>query len=1211
MPTQEQAEKAWKHGNKGKQYYDAMTEEQKKAMWQYGYDRKLINTSTLGPGAKAEYQKYVNPNKPEYAMQASIVEKNPKQYIQTQNEKVMAAITPSIVKNMAKQTPEQIATPKSEIPRVLTAAEKRRLLNEENIEALTPQEKLVTTGKAGLTKIPTNNNKMIPVGKAGLVKTQAREFNGIDAALLGALDSTTLGAMNIRDDAAIQANKGAFTAGQVAGYIAPGAGLTNAAGKGLAKLGAGKLAQNLGGGALAGATIDTGQGLVAGDTGKELLGRVGRGALIGLAADGALIGLGAAGKAIMKKLANKQTLSAAEKAVVDKLPEPAKKEITLYVDSYGNVKNTPEPTLLLGEGKTVTPEIPKRQIEAPFKITQAEKAKLTKLDAFKSPTNDFETQGNINAQLEIKTQPQAQSNTDTINKIAFEPNKNKKTLKGNLETGYSKVVNNQFELSKVSKGQDASTNAKVMASNARNAKGTVEYIVNNKLVDKGGREIGQSLNDVFTVPKGKEREFEDYLLHKHNIQRMEQGKPVFGEDVTRETSKAKVDTYEMMNPEFKQKSEELNNFMTTLTKTWGDDLIPPELMNKIQKIYPNYVPTWRESIATGGGNYKSKGITPGQLVKSAIGGDEQIVSLSRSIPALINKTVKSARKNEVYLSILDAIEKDADGMKAFAKLTDGKPGEAELISEAIQKEGIDGIVNREMLVADPQKGYFVTAMRKGKPVRMEITKDMYDALKSLDEVDMNDAGKVIDVFKKYTVDLFKGLTTGYNPVFAIRNVFRDIPTAYVYGTENNPVKFATNLYRAGKKIVNKDALYKEYLALGGERSNFFEINKGIRNQGNLGKVEKKLSAFNNLTETLPRFAEFMNTVEKGGGTYDSKMQGLFNAAEITVNFGRSGNITKSVDKFVPYLNPSVQGIDRFVRAMRNPASVAKALGILTLPTAGLYAINQTVAKEEYDKLNNRTKDTYYVIPTGEGTFFKVPKSREIGVLFSTLFERLARQYQGDKKAFKGMGETLLTNFAPVNPIESNIIAPATLNLKSNKDFANRDIVPQYMREDNRSPYLQFDEKTSEIAKALGKAINASPKQIDYLIKSYTGIVGSILQPATTKGGSVAKNIITRNFIADPLYSNEIQNEFYETRDALKRIATDKNLNLKLNSKLVTPEETLRGKYDAAAKEMSAIRKEISKVQASNDLNKEQKMRDLQAKILKIAQDTLDKYPLKK
>jgi hypothetical protein len=1172
-PSEKEAKNAFEYGSKSPKHYNQLNEMGKRAFWQYGRDKGIFNLNTLSEKAKAEYLKYITDDMP-YASE------NPMERatLARQSEQGQFDVSDQV---KAKKTQD------------------RRLLNELRLAEITPEPKLQPV--MPLQKNEKQKKAVVQQGKISpkdLVRPDnpAAPFmvNLANTAMLGALERNTDAIDTLRTKAPVSS-----TIGSMAGYLVPFGTAKGALVKGTQSLGK-RIATD----AALGIGLDTATEAIRGkETAKQALSNVGTNAVIGIAADVALSSLGAIGKAISDKLINKQTLTTAEQAIVDKLPEQAKKEIIFYVDQYGNASTRPQSIPLL--------EAPKTDLTTP-KILQREAPKTI----VKAPIKPPEINSNIKPlpteQKSLTGQIKASDNAakDTINKIAFEPNKNKKTIKGNLETAYSKLVNNQYELSKVSKGQSASANAKVMASNARNAKGTVEYIVNNGLVDKSGRQIGKSLNEIFTVPKGKEREFEDYLLHKHNIQRMEQGKPVFGEDVTKEISKAKIATYEMMNPEFKQKADELNNFMSTLTKTWGDDLIPPELMDKIQKMYPNYVPTYREAIAAGGGNYKSKGITPGQLVKRAVGDDEQIVSLSRSIPALINKTVKAARKNEVYLSILDAIEKDPDGMRAFAKLADAKPGEGELISEAIQDEGIEGIVNRVMLEVDPKKGYYVTAMRKGKPVRMEITKDMYDALKSLDEVDMSDTGKVIDVFKKYTVDLFKGLTTGYNPVFAIRNIFRDIPTAYIYGTESNPVRFAVNLYRAAKKMKNNDALYKEYLALGGERSNFFEVNKGIRDQGKLGKIEKKLSAFNNLTETLPRFAEFMNTVEKGGGTYDSKMQGLFNAAEITVNFGRHGNVTKSIDKFVPYLNPSVQGIDKFIRTMATrPDSVIKALGVITLPTAGLYAVNQMFAKDAYNKLDNRTKDTYFVIPTGEGTFLKVPKSREIGVLFSTLFERIVRQMQGDKKAFKGLGKTVFTNFAPVNPIESNIIAPATLNIKSNKDFAGRAIVPQYMLEDKRSPYLQYDEKTSEIAKTLGKAINASPKQIDYLIKSYTGIVGSLLQPATTKGGSVTKNVITRNFIADPLYSNEILNEFYETRDKLQRIATDKNLTQKLPSKLVTPEERLRGKYDAAARDMSAIRKEIAKLQASNDPQKEQKMRDLQAKILKIAQDTMNKYKL--
>jgi hypothetical protein len=356
-PSEKEAKKAFDYASKSPDNYNKLNEIGKRAFWQYGKSKGIFSLNTLGDKAKGEYSQYTTDDIP-YASDNPIERAT----LARQTEQGQFDVSEQVNANKSKDI---------------------RLLKERRLEEFEP-----TTSKPSL-----KNKTMIPVGKAGIVKTQARDFNGIDAALLGALDTTTFGALNIKDDAAIKEHKGAFTAGQVAGYIAPGAALTNTAGKGLAKLGAGKLLQNLGGSAIAGAAIDTGQGLVAGDTGKELAKRVGRGAIIGLAADGALMGLGKLGQGIMKKLADKQTLSAAEKAAVDKLPNEAKKEIILYVDTYGNVRKTPTTDL---------------QLEAP-------KQNLPKVDEFKTITKTVTPEIEVNVpKVTIKKERYIPSASDII-----------------------------------------------------------------------------------------------------------------------------------------------------------------------------------------------------------------------------------------------------------------------------------------------------------------------------------------------------------------------------------------------------------------------------------------------------------------------------------------------------------------------------------------------------------------------------------------------------------------------------------------------------------------------------------------------------------------------------------------------------------------------------------------------------------------------------
>jgi transcriptional regulator CtsR len=1194
MPTQEEAKLIYDAIKKNGKYYDRLNDTGKKAYWQYMNDQRLIKIDKLNDKGKAEYQKYVDINKPEYAMQASIVEK-PKQYIQTQNEKVMSAITPGIVKNMASQSPEQIATKRVESP--ITTADKRRLLNERMLAETDVQ---TTTGKAGIAKVPTAKTNMIPVGKAGIVKTPAREFNSIDAALLGALDTTTLGALNIKDDAAIKENKGAFTAGQIGGYIAPGAGLTNAAGKGLAKLGAGKLLQNLGGSAIAGATIDTGQGLVAGDTGADLAKRVGRGAVIGLAADGALMGLGKIGQGIMKKLADKQTLSAAEKAVIDNLPEEAKKEVILYVDTYGNVRKTPTTDLQL--------EAPKQNLPMTDEAIIASKKKLglptdkiTKTVG--SPASEVKPLGDINTQPIANKPPIGALNAQSEAAVANEIKPSE--LKKNWKKFYSATVNNTQATADVSK------EAEIMSNVARNSGATVDTIIKKGLVNMEGKPIeGKAVSDIFNMSEKEAQALEDLLFETHNIDRVKQGKELTSR--TTEESKLIIDNIKKQYPHLEEKAKEVNILLKNLLDEWGvkSGLVDTDLRNLVQGMYKNYVPGYRELAGVDATSFKSRGMGPAKIINKAIGGDDKLMSLQKSIPMLINKTVKAARKNELYREILRAAENGSPYAKVLEPA--GKIEEVvqknatDTIIESIKADGIDALANitDSALTADPKLGYLLTVMDNGKPVKLQIREELFKSLQALNGKGDDDLQAALKLFKKGITNPFKSLITGYNPLFAVRNFARDIPTAYIQGTENNPFKFARNLGSAAKDMFKKAPEFQEYKALGGEGGNYFNVEKGIKAAGKLEKILKPLGAINNFTETLPRYAEYKGTIKREGTGYATKMKALSNAQEVTVNFGRHGDVTKAIDAVVPYLNPAVQGLDKTARTFKKPEAWVKALGVITVPTAAIYAINQVVDKKGYDQLDNRTKDTYFVFALGDGKFAKVSKTRESGALFGALFERILRQVEGQPEAFKGYSNTIKNNFLIQNPWTDNIASAAVTGLKFNKDFAGRAVVPNYMLMDKRSPRLQFDERTSEIAKEIGDKFNLSPKQIDYIIKSYTGIVGSILIPATTKGGNVLESAVVRPFTADAAYNNEVTNNFYMKLDKLKQAATDKNITMKLPSKLVTPEEQMSNLYASMTSYISDIRDGITQLGSTDEA------REKQQQLLNILQELNKDIPYK-
>jgi len=137
----------------------------------------------------------------------------------------------------------------------------------------------------------------------------------------------------------------------------------------------------------------------------------------------------------------------------------------------------------------------------------------------------------------------------------------------------------------------------------------------------------------------------------------------------------------------------------------------------------------------------------------------------------------------------------------------------------------------------------------------------------------------------------------------------------------------------------------------------------------------------------------------------------------------------------------------------------------------------------------------------------------------------------------------------------------------------------------RSPHLQYDEKTSALSKWFASAvydvsdgkIEVSPKQMDYLIRSYTGVIGQVGLPAATpstyQGGSTAEKLlrpITSQFTADPLYSNQTITDFYDEMDRLNTIAADKNFSEELPGEVTTPEERRYSAMTKASKAMSEL-----------------------------------------
>ncbi len=104
---------------------------------------------------------------------------------------------------------------------------------------------------------------------------------------------------------------------------------------------------------------------------------------------------------------------------------------------------------------------------------------------------------------------------------------------GLLGKVYSKTVDNLYGLGR------AGEKLKIHAANMRKARGTADYVRQKGMVDMAGRDISHkrldgsnvSLEKIFNDAADIDLEaFNDYLLHRHNIDRARQGKNVFNEE---------------------------------------------------------------------------------------------------------------------------------------------------------------------------------------------------------------------------------------------------------------------------------------------------------------------------------------------------------------------------------------------------------------------------------------------------------------------------------------------------------------------------------------------------------------------------------------------------------------------------------------------------------------------------------------------------------
>ena len=854
----------------------------------------------------------------------------------------------------------------------------------------------------------------------------------------------------------------------------------------------------------------------------------------------------------------------------------------------------------------------------------------------------------------LRTAEQKSTTTEDVAKVLTEmPKKDKETFKAKAakdwRTFKRQWINTKDELERFG-NEVGDSRIMYAANNVGQASAAAQYSIGGAgQYDLNGKKIGdKNLMQVFEPAKkaGLTDEFYTYLLHEHNVDRMsvrenaqrqlaelraklnrevngfaemtdeniataagkdttltkayteaqisaakqykqfqawaekQFDKPVFGSSVTADDSRAAAADLLDAHPEFEKWAKDVYAYLDGLMEVRKQGgLVSADMAQYMKELYPHYVPTYRDMPSTSGGYSNPNSVAVNSTIKSAKGGNQDIMPLIDSIARQTLQTFSAAKKNILGNMLYeDAMDTTRDISEYIQSVTE----EGDLVD--LDADSAENLKNTLRIWVD------------GKPVTLHMSEAMADGFRPIEQSNsfgMKALRSINSTFKK--------LVTQWNPVFIVRNFVRDAQSA-LYFTHYSNATFIKNYGKAVKEIATNGKYWQIYQAMGGKGTTYYDPKSGLSDRyhfkngavdkvaGGLNRVIDILSFANEAVEQYPRLAEFISTMEDTGDV----QQALYNAADITTNFGRGGFAARKLNaSLVPFFNPGMQGLSKNIRNVidrRGWKEIGQLISRLLINGVApgiIMGLLYDGLKEDddYKELSNYIKDSNILIKIGDNKFIKVPMGREPSVI-TAFTNRMWRWLKGEpaSSAFAGYPSFAIEQIAPNNPLTNNIFAGITA-MSTNKTWYGGDIVSSYMEE--KPDYLQYDESTDAFSIWLGEITRhgkngiegLSPKKVNYLIDQYSGFIGDWLLPALSKKADVPA--VVKAFVVDSVRQNRLGSDFYDALGEAKQVK---------ETELATAADDATYSYlYKQSKAASEITKQLKEIYNSGEKTRKEKM----------------------
>ena len=643
-------------------------------------------------------------------------------------------------------------------------------------------------------------------------------------------------------------------------------------------------------------------------------------------------------------------------------------------------------------------------------------------------------------------------------------------------------------------------------------------------------------------------------------------KPVFGYEVTAYDSQLEAERLLKANPEFDALAKRVYAYFDDLLQYRIDaGLDTQKHVDAMKKRYPNYVPTMRVEGTEGKTARRARrngGIVVSNAIGRAVGGDAVIMPLHTAMSRKTVAVMKNAGLNQFGEQLVQSWNQD----KSI-------PGVNKV--DLVDYSSTDQYVDSEELYVPVTNNVF-SVLRGNDRYNITMDEGLTAAMKAFEPDKLASYGAA-KAMKKLN-DLFKALCTGYNPFFMIRNGVRDWQDAGFYSTDWKT--WEKMYWSAWNQIRKNGEIWQQYKALGGSYASMLDYTTGMVKEPKnaLGKAAAWYESLGQAIEAAPRLAEFMTILANKGGsktvdgvktgkfTQSDLMEAMLGAADITTNFARGGSVTKALNRYlVPFLNPSIQGFDKFIRnatetrSVKAAASLILKAALINLPPLLLNGLMHG-DDDDWDDIPASTKANYYLINAGKlfgnGYWIKIPKGRAIAVL-STAAVYTQEKQKGEDVKFSDVFEVIKSNIAPTDIFNQNIATAWTQAKLTNPDNPGTTWYGGNIESDrlqNYRPEDRYDEKTDELSKAIGKLFKVSPKKVNYLLDQYSGVIGDILLPRITPATKSSHWLLAAPqaaFTIDTTSTNKTTGKYYDLLDELKYDANDGDVGAGITRKYVS------------------------------------------------------------